>query len=1143
VQSFLAAWRVSLHRTRADWPIVAAAGLIALLAATLLAAGPIYSSAVSVAGLHRQLETAAVADAAVDVVARIAPGDVAAADTAVREALATTVAPVGIDVIGLGASETFTWPGQDRDAIRDLATIGFLEGVGDHAELIDGAWPTTQAAGTLVEVAVVGPVADALGVHVGDRVPLESRVGEERIIDVVVAGIYRPNDPTERYWFGDPSLTEGLVESEQYRTFGPLLTTPEAFLAASGEQRARMAWHAFPRIDDVGIDGVDRLAARLGRLPALIEQTLPESFASVETGLPAILAEADRSLLVSRTGVLLLMAQLAILAGYAIALTADLIVDHRRLDTALMRSRGAGPFQVGALAFAEALLVVLPAAILGPWLAAAALRLFNVAGPLAGVGLTIEPVVGTDAYVAAGAAALGCAVLLVLPAVFAARSYAAERAGRARQETRPLGQRLGLDIALVALTAVGLWQLRLYGAPLTQTVQGQLGVDPLLVAAPAIGLLAGSVVALRLVPLLASAAERITSRGRRLVGSLGSRQLARRPLRYTRAALLLMLAISMGVFAVSYTTTWTQSQSDQADFRVGADLRVVPARGTSDLPASTVDAAFAAIDGVRATTPVERHSVRVTTTSGNGELLALDPEAAPSLVSLRGDQTATDLASLFAPLEEGRPEVTLLPLPDGTQRVRLSTTVRINELAELVVNEETGDPTLEPVDLSELDTATLAAMLTLRDGRGQIHRFLSDTVPLENGAQDLDIPLVPTAERARAAAEAANATLAYPVDVAGLELVVSLPSLTQATGGEVAIDTVSTSGLRDGEDWQPVDATTAGTWQVGWSQGAGAPLALVPPDLVDGLGMTFGGAGENGEADGGGQPFSSMPGVDDFGRGITVSFLPSSVLSLGGVVIPTVVNRPFLDATGAAVGDELTVPIDGEPRRLSVTGVLESFPTTDPLQPAAVVDAATLSLLRFASNRGAGFPVEWWVDVDEAALRGILATRGDGPLRSATVLSRAETFEQLSADPLALAMIGALSLGFVVAMLFAVIGLVVSAAVSVRQRRTEFALLRALGLSPDQLSGWLWLENGSLVLVSLVCGTLLGLLIGWVVLPFVTVTQQAAVPFPPVAVEVPWAAIALLELATALALIATLFVLTRAMRRSGLGSVLRMGED
>ena len=1136
MQSILAAWRVSLHRTRADWPIVAAAGLIALLAATLLAAGPIYSSAVSVAGLHRQLETAPVADAAISVVARVDPADVPAADAAIRETIADTLAPVGVDVVGLGASDTFTLPGQDPDAIRDLATIGFLEGVADHATLLDGAWPTVGGAGAPLEVAIVEPVADALGLHVGDVLPLESRVGEDRVVQAVVAGVYRPNDPTEPYWFGDPSLTEGLVESEQYRTFGPFLAAPDAFLAEAGEQRARLAWHAFPRIADVGIDGVNRLAARLGRLSATVEQRLPESFAAAETGLPAILADADRSLLVSRTGVLLLMAQLAILAAYAIALTADLIVDHRRLDTALMRSRGAGPLQVGLLALAEALLVVLPAAILGPWLASAALRLFNVAGPLAGVGLTIEPVVGVDAYVAAGAAALGCAALLVLPAVFAARSYAAERAGKARQETRPLGQRLGLDIALVVLTVVGLWQLRLYGAPLTQTVQGQLGVDPLLVAAPAIGLLAGSVLALRLLPLLASAAERVTSRGKRLVGSLGSRQLARRPLRYTRAALLLMLAVSMGVFAVSYTTTWTQSQADQADFRVGADLRVVPVRGPGRLPPSTLDTAFAAVDGVRAASPVERHSLRVTTTSDNGELLALDPETAPSLVALRGDQSATDLATLFEPLAEGRPEVTLMPLRDGTQRIRLSTTVRADGLSAPILDPETGEPTLQPVDLAELDAATVGAIVTLRDGRGLIYRFLSDTVPLQNGSQDLEVALVPTGERARAAAEAAGATLEYPVDVAGLELLVSLPEQTQATGGQVSIDAVATSDSIDGDQWQPADATTAGTWQVAWSQGAGAQLALVPPELVDGLGMTYGGGDE-------GQPFSLLPGVDRFGRGITVSFLPSSVLELGGVVIPTVVNRPFLEATGAALGDELTVPIDGEPRRLVVSGVLESFPTTDPAQPAAVVDAATLSLLRFSSDRGAGVPVEWWLDVDDAALPAVLAARGDGPMRGATVLSRAETFERLSADPLALAMIGALSLGFVVAALFAVIGLVVSAAVSVRQRRTEFALLRALGLSPDQLSGWLWLENGSLVLVSLVCGTLLGLLIGWVVLPFVTVTQQAAVPFPPVVVEVPWAAIAVLELATALALVATLFVLTRVMRRSGLGSVLRMGED
>ena len=117
---------------------------------------------------------------------------------------------------------------------------------------------------------------------------------------------------------------------------------------------------------------------------------------------------------------------------------------------------------------------------------------------------------------------------------------------------------------------------------MTRSVQGAVGIDPLLVAAPAIGLLAGAVLALRVLPMLALGIERVTSRGRGLVSSLGARQLARRPLRYTRAALLLMLAMAMGVFAVSYTWTWTASQRDQATFQVGADIRVEPSTRVGD---------------------------------------------------------------------------------------------------------------------------------------------------------------------------------------------------------------------------------------------------------------------------------------------------------------------------------------------------------------------------------------------------------------------------------------------------------------------------------------------------------------------------------------------------------------------------------
>ena len=110
-----------------------------------------------------------------------------------------------------------------------------------------------------------------------------------------------------------------------------------------------------------------------------------------------------------------------------------------------------------------------------------------------------------------------CLFALTLPALRTARSLAATHSKLSRGETASIGQRLGLDVALLAIAGIGLWQLRHYGAPLTQSVQGTLGLDPLLVATPAIGLLAGAIVALRIVPLLAQLIERATVPTRTLV--------------------------------------------------------------------------------------------------------------------------------------------------------------------------------------------------------------------------------------------------------------------------------------------------------------------------------------------------------------------------------------------------------------------------------------------------------------------------------------------------------------------------------------------------------------------------------------------------------------------------------------------------
>lgn len=1117
---------------RSDWPIVAAAWLITLLAAILLAAGPIYSDAVSLAGLRRVLSDAPVADANVEATALVPAAELERASAEVERQVRAAFGSVRADIERSGRSETFGLAVPQGGEVRDLAILGFVDGIGDHARILAGAWPQTAAGGP-VQVAVAAPIAEALGWEIGDEATLTDRRDESRSIEVRLVGVFALDDPSDPYWWGEQLLIEGWTETEAFRTFGPMITTRDELLRRVVDQEVRVAWHAFPRFDELTLEEVAGLRAGASRLPDRLSSALGGSFPTADTALDEILAVADRSLLVTRSGVLLLIVQLAILAAYAIVLTAGLLAEHRRGDTTLLRSRGAGPLQVAAIALVEALVLAVPAALLAPFLAAAALEAFNVAGPLAAAGVEIVPLLSTTAFVVAAGAALGAALLLVVPAFLAARSFVDEEGRRSRAETRTIGQRLGIDVALLAVTLIGFWQLRLYGAPLTQTVQGTLGLDPLLVAAPAIGLLAGGVLALRVVPLLAAAAEAITRRGRRLVGAMGAQQVARRPLRYTRAALLLMLAMSMGVFAISYADTWQTSQQDQAAYQVGADVRLTATAGGGAVPAWSLEAALRRVPGVVDATPVERDFLRIPAGGQQGEILAMDVTSAAAIVAMRGDLSAAPLADLLAPLADARPAPGLVRLDPPPRRLRIEGRLDIQRVRVLEFVEETQAFIYDLRDAEEIGRLGLGAEVVLRDGTGLIQRFTAATEAWDPDGQAIVIDLFPSAPRAAAAVEEIGGAFTGPLELLAVDLTVGLPPSAIADEGRVELIGVSASASEEGDDWQPVDLDGAGGWDARVLRNQG-PAAEPLPGQVQERTFILGGEGPTGALVGPDQPGARPPAI---------SFMGSAVPPLAGAPVPAVVNQAFLDATATTVGDELSVRVGGLLRRLRLAGVLDSFPTTDRQRPQAVVDLATAGLIGFADSQATLVPLEWWASATPGSGVAVAATLDAGPYVAGTVTSRTGRAEQLSADPVALGIIGALSLGFVVAGLFAVIGLAVSAAVSARQRRTEFALLRALGLSSGQLSGWLWLENAGIVAVSLAAGTGLGLLIGWVALPFVTVTQEATAPFPPPQVRTPWQSIGLLVAISSLALGATVLVLARVLRRIGIGSVLRMGED
>ena len=650
-----------------------------------------------------------------------------------------------------------------------------------------------------------------------------------------------------------------------------------------------------------------------------------------------------------------------------------------------------------------------------------------------------------DAYVAAAAAAALCLAALILPVIRAERSLSAVRGSLARGETQGVGQRLGLDIALLVVAGIGLWQLRLYGAPLTRSLQGSLGVDPLLVATPTIGLIAGAILALRIVPLVARLIERVAGRARGLVPALGARQLSRRPLRYTRAAALLILAMAMGVFAASYASTWTASQHDQATFQIGADLRVQPGRGVGSVPEWAVDRQLAAIPGVTGLLPVERESATLPAGSRTGRIVALDAAVAPSVVVMRPDVSGASLTELLAPLAAARPAVAAVPLPGSPDQLRLTVDVDLRTVERSELDEATQEDHFVDADAAEVaGWKGLGTSVVVRDAAGILHRFPGQTVTMDPGAHVIVIPLGSGASQ--------GASFAYPLELFAVDLAVSLPGGYRATDATITVHDVAAAG--DDAAWQPVPLALGDGWRSTASVYGREPQIVAArldgPDLTAVVG----------------QPrLDTLPGVDRNGRALALTFAPSAVGDAGTTPVPIIATDALLEATGSRLGDELTLPISGLDRPVRITGTVHAFPAGDPADPTAIMDLATMSLLRFEGNAAVKPPDEWWLAADARAVPAIVDTLTRPPAGGTTVVSLAGRSRALSTDPVALGSIGALGIGFVAAAIFAVIGFVVSAAVSARERVAEFALLRALGLSTGQLSIWLSLENAVLAAV------------------------------------------------------------------------------
>ena len=495
--------------------------------------------------------------------------------------------------------------------------------------------------------------------------------------------------------------------------------------------------------------------------------------------------------------------------------------------------------------------------------------------------------------------------------------------------------------------------------------------------------------------------------------------------------------------------------------------------------------------------PVYRDDLDVSDSSGTTTLLGIDAKRTAGAVTFREDLASRPLEAVLAPLSESRPRLAEVPLPGRPTKVALDVDVEVGRLR---------------TDRSFFGTGARPSLsVVVRDAGGLLYRLPATGFGVFGAKRRIVYDLAGDGSEGPR----------YPLSLVAVETNM-IPSFR--VNRPVSVD-VRSVGVAEGSGPFTQIGPPKEPWQVSASQiqDAEQPARVVRVsddgffslDVLSGSVATFPSRGS--------VTFTATPGRNTPVRSV-----------------PAIATDRFLADTGTEVGAR--VPLGPQGPVLAVAGSARGFPTLPAGVGGVVVDLPTYATAEWLTDGTIFEPNEWWLDVNGPAAP-VAARLAAPPFSSASVVDRAARARALSTDPVALGISGALYIGFAAAAIFAVIGFAVSSAISAAERKTEFAVLRSVGLSRAQLSGALALEGGLTVCLALAAGTALGLLLAWFVLPYVSLSGEGSRPFPDVIVHFPWRTAALLEGALLLALALVVAVEIRVLARVRLAPALRAGED
>lgn len=1083
-----------VRRARSSWLLLACVTVTVLLATGLAAAGwtfaagviPSGSLSILAAPRGRVIALSGVADA----------GDAAADSRLLRAALRKAWPGVGFqlesalwaDPIQLPSATTATNASSSVNIVQIQPAS--LEGISAQAKLTAGQWPGPPRRGGPLPVALPATVAGRLHLTLGSVLTGTTPQSGGGRTSLQVTGLFRPRDPASPYWALDLLPTSGVtVQNDSLFSlggsaavstvsYGPAVVNPAAFGGTLAAGQA--SWMVLPQAPAMARLNIGALSASTGELVSQLTLFPPRGL-QVTSGLPRVLAGMASTIVLARSLFTIGALELLLVAGAGLALAARLLASLREEESALLRARGATRWQVVRPVLAEAVVLGAAAGLAGVLVGT------RLTGALAGLGnvhLAASSGITSLGWLSALAMVVLCVAVMAWPALRAQTPNAARRR-RGRQARLAGIAWAGADLAVVALAAIAVWELRGYSA-VARPATGSLGIDPVVAIAPALALAGVALIPLRGLPLLARLADKATDRERWLAAAMVSWQIARRPIRQAGPVLLVVVATATTTLALAAYASWHQSAADQAAFAVGSDVR---ADSAAPLPLGATGAITRA-PGVTAATPASLAGI-----GNGGQLIALDARTAGKTILLRPDLSPLPQSALFQRIT-ARPSGLVLP---GQPE-------RLEVLATLGAGPHTSAAGVRRALGSALVTASI------QDASGATYQIpAAGSLPFDGRPGYLDFML------------AGPRQASYPLRLLQLTLTFVLPpydpaSPTSAPNAALTVESLAVAATASGPPGRPFSQGAAlAAWMGRGSSGLvptgpQAPNGGIPPS--DGAPPAFlgwhgvaGGAWQltfNSGHDPSAQVMASvMMGPGQATGQVSITAQPPSSL------VPAIATSGYLAANHLGIGSLIPVSLNGSSVTVQIVASVARFPTVLGQNGALIVDLAQINDVLTAGQMMPLPVTRWWLSTAGGRVPRFRAGLG------LSVTDRASQEAALLGNSLLTAPRQAMLAIGVAAVLLGVLGFSVSVAASLRSRRTQSAVFAALGVGKNAQAGQLCLEQCALSVPAAVAGLLAGIGLAELIIPAITLTADAAEPVPLALVILPLGPVVALALITA----------------------------